>query len=102
MIRRPPRSTLFPYTTLFRSDPAAVPYPGASGGAVIAALQHGDPHGAVWRPAETDTSIRPGWIYHAAEDERVKPVDQLVGIWLTSVGRNSKLLLNVQIGRAHV
>src|SRR5215208_8020436 len=25
MIRRPPRSTLFPYTTLFRSSPAAVP-----------------------------------------------------------------------------
>src|SRR6266511_6030984 len=24
MIRRPPRSTLFPYTTLFRSDPDAV------------------------------------------------------------------------------
>src|SRR2546422_6544632 len=24
MIRRPPRSTLFPYTTLFRSDPLAV------------------------------------------------------------------------------
>src|SRR2546426_376913 len=24
MIRRPPRSTLFPYTTLFRSTPAAV------------------------------------------------------------------------------
>src|SRR2546430_12103352 len=23
MIRRPPRSTLFPYTTLFRSDPSA-------------------------------------------------------------------------------
>src|SRR2546430_5392633 len=121
MIRRPPRSTLFPYTTLFRSfsdagpdvrwcgneagvagdpnwstmDPAAVPYPGASGDAVIAALQHGDPGGAVWRPAETDTSIRPGWFYHPAEDERVKSVEQLVGIWLTSVGRNSKLLLNV-------
>src|SRR5256885_7952882 len=27
MIRRPPRSTLFPYTTLFRS-PTAVPSPG--------------------------------------------------------------------------
>jgi len=76
-------------------DPAAVPYPGASGDAVIAALQHGDPGGPVWRPAETDTSIRPGWFYHPAEDERVKPVDQLAGIWLTSVGRNSKLLLNV-------
>src|SRR5258708_7995855 len=25
MIRRPPRSTLFPYTTLFRSKPLAVP-----------------------------------------------------------------------------
>src|SRR2546430_5028633 len=25
MIRRPPRSTLFPYTTLFRSPPAALP-----------------------------------------------------------------------------
>src|SRR3712207_7170294 len=24
MIRRPPRSTLFPYTTLFRSEPGAV------------------------------------------------------------------------------
>src|SRR5258708_7990562 len=24
MIRRPPRSTLFPYTTLFRSHPAAI------------------------------------------------------------------------------
>src|SRR3712207_8119403 len=24
MIRRPPRSTLFPYTTLFRSDPGVV------------------------------------------------------------------------------
>src|SRR5947209_17202989 len=26
MIRRPPRSTLFPYTTLFRSDNIAKPY----------------------------------------------------------------------------
>src|SRR5258708_11268250 len=26
MIRRPPRSTLFPYTTLFRSDPEAKAY----------------------------------------------------------------------------
>src|SRR3712207_7038565 len=29
MIRRPPRSTLFPYTTLFRSVPALVGAPGA-------------------------------------------------------------------------
>src|SRR5439155_8630800 len=29
MIRRPPRSTLFPYTTLFRSPPAPAPGSGA-------------------------------------------------------------------------
>src|SRR2546425_9384672 len=28
MIRRPPRSTLFPYTTLFRSPACLVPQPG--------------------------------------------------------------------------
>src|SRR3989442_4537749 len=27
MIRRPPRSTLFPYTTLFRSQPEVTPLP---------------------------------------------------------------------------
>jgi alpha-L-fucosidase len=76
-------------------DSAAVPYPGAPGDAAIAALQHGDPQGSLWRPAETDVSIRPGWFHHAAEDDRVKVVDQLTDIWFTSVGRNSKLLLNV-------
>jgi len=76
-------------------DPAAVPYPGAPGDAVIAALQHGDPRGTVWRPAEVDVSIRPGWFHHPAEDARVKTVDELTEIWFTSVGRNSKLLLNV-------
>src|SRR3712207_7126011 len=31
MIRRPPRSTLFPYTTLFRSAPAREPHGAAHG-----------------------------------------------------------------------
>src|SRR5260221_6794059 len=30
MIRRPPRSTLFPYTTLFRSGPNTAPFTSAS------------------------------------------------------------------------
>jgi alpha-L-fucosidase len=76
-------------------DPAAVPAPGVSGPGVTAALQHGDPKGTVWRPAEADVSIRPGWFYHPAEDERVRTVDQLVELYFSSVGRNSKLLLNV-------
>ncbi len=76
-------------------DPAVVPYPGASGDAVLRMLQHGDPAGTVWRPGETDVSIRPGWFHHPAEDARVKSVDALVDLYFTSVGRNSKLLLNV-------
>src|SRR3712207_7484587 len=32
MIRRPPRSTLFPYTTLFRSSPRVPARPPSSGG----------------------------------------------------------------------
>ena len=85
-------------------DPASVPYPGAPGDAVIRALQRGDPNGSVWRPGETDVSIRPGWFHHPAEDARVKTVNELVDLYFTSVGRNSKLLLNVpptRDGRLH-
>jgi len=76
-------------------DPNAVPYPGASVPDIGEILQHGDPSGSVWRPAEVDVSIRPGWFYHAAEDDRVRCVDNLIGLYFTSVGRNGKLLLNV-------
>jgi alpha-L-fucosidase len=58
-------------------------------------LQHGDPAGTVWRPAEVDVSIRPGWFYHPAEDDRVRTVDNLESLYFSSVGRNGKLLLNV-------
>ena len=51
--------------------------------------------GLIWYPAETDVSIRPGWFYHAAEDQKVKTADELVKIYFTSVGRNSLLLLNI-------
>lgn len=76
-------------------DPATVPVPGMSGEAVMRQLQHGDRDGTVWRPGETDVSIRPGWFYHPAEDGRVRSVENLVDLFFTSVGRNSKLLLNV-------
>jgi alpha-L-fucosidase len=49
----------------------------------------------VWYPSETDVSIRPGWFYHADQDNRVKPPEKLVDIYYSSVGRNSVLLLNV-------
>ncbi len=80
-------------------DPAAVPYPGADGPGIIRALQQGDSAGTVWRPGETDVSIRPGWFYHPTEDKQVKTADELVRLYFTSVGRNSKLLLNVPPSR---
>jgi alpha-L-fucosidase len=76
-------------------NPSIVTYPGADGPGVTNALQHGDPLGTVWRPAEVDVSIRPGWFHHAAEDARVRSVDDLMNLYFTSVGRNGKLLLNV-------
>lgn len=76
-------------------DPSAVPFPGASGPGITDALQHGDPKGSVWRPAEVDVSIRPGWFYHRAEDEKVRTGQDLLRLYTQSVGRNAKLLLNV-------
>ena len=58
----------------------------------------------LWYPAETDVSIRPGWFYHADQDNRVKTPETLVDIYCSSVGRNSVLLLNIppdKRGRIH-
>jgi len=76
-------------------NPSVVTFPGADGPGIVDSLQHGDPLGTVWRPAEVDVSIRPGWFHHASEDARVRSVDDLMNLYFTSVGRNGKLLLNV-------
>lgn len=81
-------------------DPAVVPVPGTVGRAASLMLQHGDPLGTVWRPGESDVSIRPGWFHHDAETARVRSVDDLVSLYVTSVGHNSKLLLNVPPNRS--
>ncbi len=80
-------------------DPRIVTVPGMSGDEVMRSLQDGDREGTVWRPGETDVSIRPGWFHHPEEDEKVRTVDDLVQLYFTSVGRNSKLLLNVPPAR---
>lgn len=49
----------------------------------------------IWYPAETDVSIRPGWFYHASQDDQVKSMGRLVDIFYQSIGRNTVLLLNI-------
>ena len=61
-------------------------------------------HGTEWIPAETDVSIRPGWFWRESENNAVKSLKELQDIWLSSIGRNSLLLLNVPpdtSGRLH-
>jgi alpha-L-fucosidase len=67
-------------------------------------LHHGVEDGDVWCPGATNTSIRPGWFYHEAENEHVKSLSKLMDTYYKSVGRNSCLLLNFPIapnGRIH-
>jgi alpha-L-fucosidase len=58
-------------------------------------LNTGNVNGKHWIPAECDVSIRPGWFYHKAEDDKVKTPEQLFQLYLKSVGRGANLLLNV-------
>ncbi len=67
-------------------------------------LHYGVEDGDVWCPGETNTSIRPGWFYHDAENGHVKSLSKLMDTYYKSVGRNSTLLLNYPItpeGRIH-
>src|SRR3989475_5232021 len=73
MIRRPPRSTLFPYTTLFRSDRAAAPRAGAVD--LVDRARHGGRHGDL-RPhhrARLRHAHRRG---HAGGDPAAPPCDR--------------------------
>ncbi|MGX7031053.1 alpha-L-fucosidase [Vagococcus zengguangii] len=58
----------------------------------VLANYHGE---LIWYPAEVNTSIRPGWFYHEAEDELVKPATTLFEIYRKSVGGNCTFLLNI-------
>lgn len=42
-----------------------------------------------------NTSIRPGWFYHPEEDDKVRPLEELLGIYYGSVGGNATFLLNL-------
>lgn len=57
-----------------------------------------------WYPSEVDVSIRPGWFYHASQDNQVRSLKNLSDIYFQSAGYNSVLLLNIppdQRGHIH-
>lgn len=58
-------------------------------------LSMGNKYGKDWIPAECDVSIRPGWFYHANEDDKVKTPATLFQLYLKSVGRSANFSLNV-------
>jgi alpha-L-fucosidase len=67
----------------------------APGEADVAILNSGERNGALWMPAECCVSIRPGWFYHSAEDDKVRTPENLLDLYLQSVGRGASLLLNL-------
>jgi alpha-L-fucosidase len=60
-----------------------------------AMLNAGCRSGASWLPAECDVSIRPGWFYHATEDDKVRTPENLMDLYFKSVGRGASFLLNL-------
>src|SRR3712207_7393611 len=81
MIRRPPRSTLFPYTTLFRSR-------GRAAAAPVPVAEHGDGDAPPWwAPAPVSTEDE------APRRRRRLPVAVLAGVAafrLTGLGARSE------------
>ena len=49
----------------------------------------------IWYPAEADVSIRPGWFFHAGENDKVKSPEKLMDIYYNSAGKNCVFLLNI-------
>ena len=76
-------------------------YPGFADPAI---LNSGQRAGTSWLPAECDVSIRPGWFYHAHEDDKVRTPANLMDLYLASVGRGANLLVNLPVaptGQVH-
>lgn len=67
----------------------------ATPGSSIKNLESGTRNGEKWVPAEVDFSIRPGWFWHASENDKVKSSAQLLDHYFLSVGRGANMILNI-------
>ena len=63
---------------------------------------NGHRDGEFWMPAETNTSIRPGWFYHKSEDDKVKTPERLVKLYYESLGHGTTLIVNLPPDRTGV
>lgn len=81
----------------FAGDPcwATLSPDGGFPGGEVKGLNSGQRPGTSWIPAECDVSIRPGWFYHASEDQKVKTPAKLLEIYYKSVGHGACLNLNL-------
>lgn len=64
---------------------------------------HGDPHAPYWCPGEADFTLRKnssfqgGWFWHAGQDDQLFTVEELMRKYVTSVGRNTNMLLGIVV-----
>jgi alpha-L-fucosidase len=56
---------------------------------------NGTRNGKYWIPGEVDVSIRPGWFYHASQDDKVRTPENIIDMYFGSVGQGASFLLNV-------
>ena len=57
-------------------------------------LSTGTLHGETWIQAEADVSIRPGWFWHAGQNGAVRSPENLMGLYMDSIGHGATLNLN--------
>src|SRR5882762_5635515 len=56
-------------------------------------------NGKYWMPAECDVPLRPGWFYHATQDEQAKSAYTLLDLYYKSVGRGADLDVGIAPNR---
>lgn len=64
--------------------------------------EYGDEDGWRWLPSECDAKNGPGWFWNTTSDTQLKTAQELFDIYMTSVGRNSNLILNFPPNKAGV
>src|SRR2546430_13484670 len=93
MIRRPPRSTLFPYTTLFRSDEAV-----RLAAAVAGALDYAHRHQIIHRDIKPENILLEDGQAVVADFGIARALHAAESAKLTETG----VAVGTEIGRAHV